>query len=62
MMDQLLVLHLIQTLQMFLCDYAEFLQYCRLTALNHFPGQRKQAHGQMQLPGFNLHLDLLSPV
>lgn len=44
MMDQLLVLHLIQTLQMFLCDYAKFLQYCHLTALNHFPGLRNQAH------------------
>lgn len=43
MMDQLLVLHLIQTLQMFLCDYAKFLQYCHLTALNHF-GLRNQAH------------------
>lgn len=32
----------------FLCDYAEFLQYCCLTTLNHFPGLRKQAHiGQM---------------
>lgn len=32
----------------FLCDYAEFLQYCCLTTLNHFSGLQKQAHiGQM---------------